>query len=418
MMSRPAGEDLSPRISFLEFVLIIALLMALTALSVDIMLPALPAIDDYFGIADANDRQLIITAYMLGFAVGMPFFGPLSDRFGRKPVLAFGLLIYVVATAGTMLAEDYSTLLFMRFVQGIGCASPRIVSIAVVRDRFAGREMAQVMSFVMMIFVLLPVMAPAIGSGILLFGEWQTVFLALLLTGVGIAVWTQGRLPETRPPPMRQPLSIRWLGKSLKTTVNTRETLGYTIATTFVFGPIIGYINSAQQIFAEVFDQNELFPLFFALVAIALAAAGFLNGRLVGAMGMRRLSHGAVIGFIATSALHLVLGMSDESHSVWVFCGFLSVQMFFFGVIMPNFNAMAMEPLGEIAGTAASFIGAVTTAGGAIIGWYIGGLYDGSYVPLLAGYLICGLIGLVVVAITERGRLFAPHHEPLPAAEG
>lgn len=418
MISRLAGEEFSPTISFVEFVLIIALLMSLTALSVDIMLPALPAIDDYFGIVDANDRQLIITTYMLGFAVGMPFFGPLSDRFGRKPVLAFGLAVYVIATIGTMLVEDYSTLLLLRFVQGIGCASPRIVSIAVVRDRFGGREMAQVMSFVMMIFVILPVMAPAIGSGILLFGNWQTIFLALLIVGIGIAGWTQFRLPETRSPHMRQPLSIRWIGKSLKTTVTTRETLGYTIATTFIFGPIIGYINSAQQIFGEVFDQNALFPLFFALVAIALAAAGFLNGRLVGALGMRRLSHGAVIGFIATSALHLVLGMGDESHSVWVFCGFLSAQMFFFGIVMPNFNAMAMEPLGEIAGTAASFIGAVTTAGGAIIGWYIGGLYDGSYVPLLAGYLICGLVGLVIVAITERGRLFAPHHEPLPAAEG
>lgn len=416
MTTRDIGSTSQTSLSFVEFVGIIAMLMALTALAVDIMLPALPAIDADFKIADPNDRQLVVTAYMLGFAAGQPLFGPLSDRFGRKPVLLFGLGVFILASLGTLLIDTFTGLLLLRFAQGIGSASPRVVGIAVVRDRFGGRDMARVMSFVMIVFVILPVLAPAMGSGLLLFGSWHLIFMALLVFSAVIATWTQVRLPETRPPEDREPLSLRWLGIALYQTVTTRSTLGYTIATAFIFGPLLGYINSAQQIFIEVFDLDDLFPLYFGLIAIALAIAAFLNGRLVGTIGMRPLSHAAVIGFVVIAAAHLAIVLTmDGAPPVWLFSVFLAGNLFCFGIIMPNFNAMAMEPLGRIAGTAASFVGAVTTAGAAGFGWYIGHLYDGSVVPLLTGYLVLGVLALIAVLVTERGRLFVTHHaSPAP----
>ncbi len=397
--------------SFAEFVALIAVLMALTALAVDIMLPALPMIADDFAIADANDRQLVVTAYMLGFAAGMPIYGPLSDRFGRKVMLMIGLGIFVVASLGTLVVDSYSGLLLLRALQGIGSASPRIVGIAVVRDKFEGRDMARVMSFVMMVFILLPMLAPAMGSGLLFLGSWHLIFVALLLTGAAIAIWVQLRLPETRLPEKREPLSLRWLGHALYQTVTNRETLGYTIATAFIFGPLLGYINSAQQIFIEVFDVGDLFPVFFALISTALAAAAFLNGRLVVRIGMRPLSHAALVGFVAIAIVHLAVVLwVDAIPSIWMFSAFLAANLFCFGMMMPNFNAMAMEPLGNIAGVAASFVGAITTAGAAVFGWYIGHLYDGTVVPLLGGYVVLGGLSLVIILITERGRLFKTHH--------
>lgn len=396
---------------FAEFVAIIAMLMALTALAVDIMLPALPLIAGDFAISDANDRQLVVTAYMLGFAAGMPFYGPLSDRFGRKPVLAVGLAIFVLASLGTVLVDSYDALLWLRALQGVGSASPRIVGLAVVRDRFGGRDMARVMSFVMIVFIVLPMLAPAMGAGILLLGGWHLIFIALLLVGAAIAAWAQARLPETRLPEAREPLSLRWLGQALWQTVTTRETLGYTIATAFIFGPLLGYINSAQQIFIEVFELGDLFPLFFALIATALAAAAFINGRLVLRLGMRPLAHGALVGFVVIAAIHLALLLSiDGPPSVWMFTAFVAANLFCFGVMMPNFNAMAMEPLGKIAGTAASFVGAITTAGAAVFGWYVGHLYDGTVIPLIGGYVVLGSLALVAVFVTEGGRMFQPHH--------
>ena len=411
MTPRAAGSANAFSLPFAEFVAIIAMLMALTALSVDIMLPALPMIADDLAVADPNDRQLMITAYMLGFAAAMPVYGPLSDRFGRKLILTVGLGIFVLASLGTLLADSFSSMLLLRALQGIGSASPRIVGIAVVRDKFEGRDMARVMSFVMIVFIILPMLAPAMGSGILALGSWHLIFVALLLFSLAIAVWVQARLPETRPPEEREPLSVRWLGHALYRTVSNRETLGYTIATAFIFGPLLAYINSAQQIFVESFETGELFPLFFAMISASLAVAAFMNGRLVVRIGMRPLSHAALLGFVVVAAAHLaVVLIYGHSPSVWLFCAFLAANFFCFGMMMPNFNAMAMEPLGNIAGVAASFVGAITTAGATVFGWYVGLLYDGTVVPLLSGFLVLGTLALITVLITERGRLFKPHH--------
>ena len=345
-----------------------ASLMALTALSIDIMLPALPQIQADFDTGGENNQQLVVTLYVLGFAAGQLFYGPLSDRFGRKSVLLFGLALYAVASVLCFVAWDFELLLAARFLQGIANASPRVVAIAVVRDVYGGLRMAEVMSFVMMVFILVPVIAPTIGGGFLLFGSWHLIFGFLAVVSLLVLVWTTLRLPETRRVEDRESLSVAWLVKSFAHTITTGQTLGYTLATGAVFGGLMGYINSAQQIFADVYDVHAWFPVIFGCVAAALAVAAFVNSRLVIAL--------------------------------------IAICLFFFGLIMPNFNSLAMEPMGRIAGTASSFIGAVTTGIAATLGWYVGQLYDGTIVPLLAGFAAFGVLCLVLVLITEKGRLF------------
>ncbi len=393
---------------FVEFVALIALLMALTALSIDIMLPALPQIGQALDVADPNRRQLVVTAYMLGFAAGQIVFGPLSDRFGRKPILLCGLIIFAAASLASALAADFQSLLIARAVQGLGCAAPRVMAIAIVRDLYGGRHMARVMSFVMTVFIIAPIVAPGIGEALLIVGRWEWIFQFLFLVALLTIAWSSLRLPETQTPEKREPLSLAWLIRAFGETVTTRQTLGYTISASLVFGALLGYINSAQQIFVDIYGAGSMFPVLFGVVAIALAAAAFLNGRLVVRLGMRWLSHIALIGFFGVAVILLALSLlSDGVPPLWAFCALLSLNLFCFGFAMPNYNALAMEPLGHIAGTASSFVGAFTTAGAAVLGWYVGQQFDGTVVPLALGYVGLGALAILAVAVTERGRLFA-----------
>lgn len=409
-----AGAGGKVRPGFTEFIALCALLMAMTALSIDIMLPALPEIGRALNVVDPNDRQLVVTTYMLGFAVGQLAYGPLSDSFGRKPMLMIGLVLFAAASLVATMAGSFSTLLLARAAQGLGTAAPRVIALAVVRDLFGGRDMARVMSFVMMIFIIAPVLAPGLGEIILFFGDWSWIFAFLFAVGLATILWSSTRLPETRPPDAREPLSIAWLGTAIWETVSTRQTLGYTAATGMIFGALLGYINSAQQVFVDIYDSGSLFAVFFGIVAAALALASFANGRLVANFGMRRMSHTALLGFIVTAAIHLALAAFFAGPPpLWLFCALLSLNLFFFGIAMPNFNAMAMEPLGRIAGTASSFVGAFTTASAAVFGWYIGQRFDGTVVPLLTGYIVLGGMAIATVAVTERGRLFQPQHQEI-----
>ncbi len=402
-----------PMPHFVEFVAMMAALMALTALSVDVMLPALPQIRAEFGLADANRQQLVITSYVVGFALGQLFHGPLSDRLGRKPVLLVGLAVYALASFGCLVAGSFEILLLARIVQGLANAAPRIVAIAVVRDVYGGRRMAEVMSFVMMVFIVVPVLAPSVGGAFLIVGSWHLIFAALLVISLTFLVWMALRLPETRLPESREPLSVDWLLGAFGQAATTRQTLGYTLATGVLFGSLMGYINSAQQIFVEIYRLGAWFPIIFGCVAVALAFASFFNSRFVGRLGMRRVSHAAVIGFAGIGLLHLGLIAGLGAPPLWAFVLLLALNLFCFGLIMPNFNAIAMEPMGRIAGTASSFVGAVTTGMGALLGLWIGQAYDGSVTPLVAGFAGFGLVGLAAVLVTERGRLFGTGH-PLP----
>lgn len=390
---------------FAEFVALIALQMALTALSIDVMLVALGGIAESFSLADDNDRQLVITAYLAGFALGQPLAGPLSDRFGRKPVLAWGIGLYMVGALAAVFAPSFGTLLVARVLQGLGGAAPRIVATAIVRDRFAGRSMARVMSFVMMVFIFVPIIAPSLGAAILHVAPWRWIFGVLAVTGLATLFWSMLRLPETRPRADRLPLSGRAIGQAFAIVVGNRRTLGYAFAVGCLFGALMTYVGSSQQVFMEVFGlSQEAFPLAFGAVASAIAVASLVNARLVERLGMRRLSHAALVGFVAASALFALVA-APLGPSLVVTMTFLMVCFFCFGLIAPNFSALAMEPMGHIAGMASSMVGFVTTALSAGLGWAAGYAYDGSVIPLSIGFAGYSALALVIVLLVEQGRL-------------
>jgi len=393
-------------ISFIEFVCLIAALMALTALSIDIMLPALPQIGASLGVSDENERQLIIIMYMAGFAVGQLFYGALSDRLGRKPVLLAGLGIFLVGTLGALWASTFHVLLFARFVQGLGAASPRVVAIAVVRDLFNGRQMARVMSFAMMIFILIPVFAPSVGQALIHLGNWHWMFGVLFAMGLMVALWSMLRLSETSEVVLahRRALSLT---ASLNAVLTTPRTMAYGIAGGLMFGCLLAYIASSQQVFVGLYGLGQAFPVIFGAIASVMVFASFTNAQLVGRLGMRRLSHSALAGFIAVSAILVLIAAVTQHVPLWVF-GFLLATMFFlFGLIAPNFNAIAMEPQGHNAGMASSVVGALSTAIGAACGGLIGSAFNGTVLPLGLGFFGCALLSaLIIVAVEGRSGLF------------
>jgi DHA1 family bicyclomycin/chloramphenicol resistance-like MFS transporter len=401
---------------FAEFVTLIAALMALTALSIDVMLPALPQMRAEFAIDDPNRQQLVLTSYVAGFAAGQLFHGPLSDWLGRKPVLLVGLAVFALASFLCLAAHSFETLLAARFLQGLACAAPRVVAVAVVRDTYGGRRMAEVMSFVMMIFIVVPVIAPTLGSAVLLLGSWHLIFAFLCAFALVVLAWSGLRLPETHPATVREPMTLGWVARAFGQAIATPQTCGYTLATGVIFGSLMGYINSAQQIFVDAYSAGAWFPVLFGCVAATLALAAFFNSRFVMTLGMRRVSHAALLGFAATALVHLGIALATGQPPLALFVALMALMLFCFGLIMPNFNALAMEPMGRIAGTASSFFGAVTTGLGAALGLWVGQQYDGSVTPLLAGFTAFGLASLAIVLVTERGKLFRSTHpaEPQP----
>lgn len=405
----PAGASAAPpkRLpAFPEFVAMIAMLMALAAMSIDIMLPALPNIAGFYDVADPNAQQRVVIMYLFGFAAGQLVFGPLSDRYGRRAVLFAGLGLYALGAFACLVAGSFTVLLAARFAQGLACAAPRVIAIAVVRDVYAGRRMAQVMSFVMMVFIIVPVVAPSLGGAILLVAPWQAIFGFLFALALVLIAWTALRLPETQDPAHRVGLKPRHITDAFLAVVRSRPTLGYTAAMGAILGALMGYIASAEQIYVGIYGLGVWFPAVFGAIALAQAAASFTNSRLVMRFGMRRLSHLAVTGFTAVSLVHLGLVLALGTLPLPVFAGMLAATFFCFGFVMPNFNALAMEPMGRVAGTASSFVGAATTGLSGLLGWATGHAFAGTTVPLLAGFALFGAVALALVAVTERGRLY------------
>lgn len=410
-MQPPAQEPDAPRLrlSFGEFVAIIACLMAVTALGIDSMLPALPAIARSLSFTDPNQQQWIVASYVFGFGLAQIVYGPISDQVGRRRVLIPALVFYAAASMVAGLSGSFAGIVIARMIQGVAAAAARVLTVSIVRDCYGGRQMARVMSLSFMVFLAVPVLAPSIGTLILQFGSWRLIFVALGVFGLFMAAFVTLRLPETLHPKYRRPLSVCSVGRAARRVVTNRTSLGYTIASTLMFGGLMGFINSAQQIFAGTFGAAARFPLMFALVAAAMAASSLFNARVVETLGMRRLAHGALIGFLVSCALHLGFGLSGRE-SMGVFVGVQALLMGMFSLCVSNFNAMAMEPLGDIAGTASSIQGCATNTGGALIGILISQGYDGTTVPLGLGYSVCGGLTLLAVLGAERGRLFAPHH--------
>ncbi|MBD3845410.1 multidrug effflux MFS transporter [Bosea sp. SSUT16] len=392
---------------FYPFVGLTAALMATNALAIDSMLPALPEMAEALGIAAANQRQWIITAYLLGFGVSQIFYGTISDRYGRRPVLLFGLSVYVLASIGAALSGSFEAMMIARVVQGIGAAATRVLTVSIVRDCYSGRDMARVMSLALIVFLAVPILAPSIGQAILLVAPWRWIFGILTAFGAAVMIWVMFKLPETQHPEDRKPIDVANVSAAFRTTLTSRIGVGYMLAMAFVLGGLFGFINSAQQVFVDVFNVPHLFTIVFAGIALFMAAASLLNSRIVGRLGMRRVSHGALIGYILFTGTHALVALSGHE-TLLLFALFQGGAMFCFGLIGPNFGALAMDPLGHVAGTASSVQGFVTTVVGALLGFYIGQHFDGTVVPITLGFFLCGLVALGIVLIVEKGRLFHP----------
>jgi DHA1 family bicyclomycin/chloramphenicol resistance-like MFS transporter len=399
---------------FPEFVVAIASIMALNPFAMDMMLPALPNIAATFQIPVPNRLQEILSTFLVGFGLGQFVMGTLSDRFGRRPVLLGGMAVYCAASAFAIVAPSFETLLLARFLQGLGTSATRVIATSIVRDCYAGRRMASVLSLAMMIYVAVPVIAPSFGQALMLLTQWRGIFAVLTVYGTLALIWSALRMPETLPLSERKPLVVREVLGAFRQTITNRQTLGYALAAGAVQGALFAFVFSAQQVFTGIYKLGRYFPLAFAAIAIGVAVAGFLNSRLVGRLGMRVISHSALVGFVAVAGITLV-GAKFQMLPLPLFMAIGALLMFAFGLTFANFTALAMEPQGHIAGTASSLYGSITTLLGIGIGTVIGQDYDGTLMPFATGFFACALAALAIAAVVEKGRLFKPSR---PAAPG
>ncbi len=387
-----------------EFALLMAMLMAMAALAIDAMLPALGQIGGELGVERENNRQLVISALFLGFGLGQIAYGPLADRFGRKPGMFIGLGLFVLGCLLSMVAWSYPVMLAGRVLQGIGAAGPRIVTLALIRDRYRGREMARIMSFVFAVFVIVPTVAPALGQVVMLVAGWRSIFGALLAFAVAGLAWFALRQPETLSPERRIPLSIGSIAAKVLEVGSNRRTVAYTFAAATVFGGFIGYLNSVQQIFQEQYLVGALFPVYFAALSLAFAAASYVNGRLVMQHGMRKLSLRGLQALFAISAVFAAIILQGSGpRPLWMFLIWGAGAFFCLGAVFSNVNSLAMEPFGHIAGIAAALIGSFTTLVSMLLGGAIGQLYNGTLLPVVGGFAVLGLVSLGAMGWAERG---------------
>src|SRR5277367_2878010 len=396
------------KIGFLEFVVLAAAMMSTQAIAIDAMLPAFPVIVAALHIANENHVQWIITTYMFGMGCGQLFWGLMSDRFGRRPILIGGLGLYVSAALACGLAGSFPALLAWRFVHGLAAASV-VVTRSVIRDLYSGRQMARVMSLTFMVFLTVPILAPSLGALILWVAPWRYIFIVCGIFAAVVGSWALLRLPETLHPEYRLTLNFAHIAGAVRLVVLNRTSLCYTLAMSVMFGAILAYVGMVQQIFGEVFQRANLMPMMFALCATSMGAAAFLNSRIVEHLGMRRISHAALLMFIAISTVHTMIAASGVEQ-LWTFVAFQSTSMACFALSTSNFGAMAMEPVASAAGVGATLQGFVSTLGGALVGALIGRQFNGTVLPLAAGSLCCGLASLVFVLSAEKGRLFRGHH--------
>ena len=391
----------------LEFIGLMAMLMALNALAIDIMLPGLQQIGAALGVENENHRQYVVSAYLFGFGLAQLAYGPISDRYGRRKPMLFGLAVYVISSLAVVAVPSFAGLLVLRVIQGIGSAAMRVITISIVRDIYGGRAMAEVMSLIMMVFMIVPVIAPGTGQIILLFGDWHLIFVFMAVVALAVAAWMYFRLPETLHEEDVRPFTVASVLGGFRIVLTNRVALCYTIASMFIFGALFGFINSAQQIYVGIYGLGVWFSAAFAAVAVFMAFSSFVNARLVGRFGMRGLSHASLLGFVAVTGVWLLLQiLGPQPMPFAVFHAFFALAMFQFGWIGSNFNSLAMEPLGHVAGTASSVLGFMGTIGGGLIGALIGQAFDGTALPMVAGFFAVSLVGLVFVLIGENGRLF------------
>jgi DHA1 family bicyclomycin/chloramphenicol resistance-like MFS transporter len=410
----PAAESritVSPaqRLGRVEFTAMLAMIMATTALGIDLMLPAFGEIRTAFGLEEGSTAIAgIVTAYFIGFAAAQVMWGPLTDRYGRKAVLRTGLLIYIAGAAASALSPSLGFMYAARLVMGFGAAGPRVMATAVVRDTFEGDAMARAMSFIMAVFVLVPVVAPSLGAGILLFASWRWVFGFCVLFALVILTWSR-RLPETLHPEYRLPGHFDAVRAAARRVLTNRQTLGYTLAMTAMFGAFSSYLASSELIIDGVFDRGPLFPFIFGGVASVMGGAQLVNGNVVERIGVRRMVHGVLFGYVLVALVLLVWAVASGGvPAFWPYMGAFGLLLAMYATLFPNVNTIAMDPMGEVAGMASAVIGATSIAVGAMLGALLDRLIDATVTPQAGGFFASAVLALLVVLWTERGRLFRP----------
>ena len=382
-----------------------ASIFGLQALGIDVMLPALELVAEHYALEKENDQQLIIFAFLLGFGFPQLIFGPLSDRFGRKVLLQLSLIGYFITGLACMIAPSFSSLLVLRLMQGICCAGTRVSAGAIIRDLTKGRAMASILSLVYTVFMIVPILAPALGTAIMSVMPWQWVFGVLGVFSAPIFIWVQLRLPATLAEEDKRPFSIQQVFGGFKMLLSHRITTGYMLASGIIFGSLFAFIGASEQVFDDVFGRGDQFYLYFGGVAGLLAVMNYFNSRVVGRFGMRRISHVVVLLFIALSVANL-LYMQFVGQNFWVFYILFVFTFGCFGMMGANFSSLALEYMGHIAGTANAVYGFVTLTLSSLIGFVVARSFDGTVRPLLIAYVLLGIASLCVILITERGRLF------------
>ena len=381
-----------------EFVPLVALLMGLTALSTDAMLPALPDIGSELGVAARNDVQYIVTAFFLGMGIGPLLFGPLSDCIGRKASILSGLALFMIGCVISVAAVEFWVMIAGRVLQGVGAAAPRVVSMALVRDQYEGRLMARILSFVMAVFITVPMVAPALGQGLLLVADWRAIFVALFIVAGGAGLWLMLRQPETLLRQHRLAFSVTAVMKSAVIVLGTRQTLAYTLALGFVFAPFVAYLSTAQQIFQVTYGVGLLFPLYFAGLALSFGVTVLINGYLVMRYGMRRLCIiAAVVVKLVAATMWVLLFTLEGVPPLWLFLASLLAVFAGVALLFGNLNALAMQPLGSIAGVGAAIVTLISTVVSVPLGGLIGYLYDGTLFTLMGSFALSGAAALAAI---------------------
>ena len=381
-----------------EFVALMAVMTSLVALSIDAMLPALDHIGAQLGSASVQENHLIVSLFFLGMAVGQLYYGPVSDARGRRSAILSGLVVFSIGTVICLLAESMTMLLVGRVVQAFGVSGPRIASLAVIRDQYAGDAMARVMSFIMMVFILVPMLAPAFGQWILSMFDWRHIFTSFLIIGFIAGAWFFIRQPETLPREKRTPFSVTQLKSSIWFILKHRVVMGYTLAMGAIFGAFLAYLSASQTVFESIYLVGDLFPLYFACLAFSIGFASFVNGKLVMRMGMVKLSHIALVGMVASALVLVLCGL------IWngvpplnVFVGVMFIMFFFIGILFGNLNSMAMLPLGHVAGLGAAVIGSLSSLISVPVAIFIGQFIETDIMPVAVGFLLFGIVATVFI---------------------
>lgn len=389
-----------------EFVVLVALMMALVALAIDMMLPALPMIGKELGVKESNENQLIVSILFLGIAFGQLFYGPFADSFGRKLSIYIGFVLFLLGCILSLWSSSLEVMLIARFIQGFGLAGPRIISVALIRDRFGGEEMARVMSLVMAIFVIVPIVAPALGQLMLNYTQWKMIFVFFIVYAILLLIWFSYRMPETLTKEMTHPFSLRRVLKVIKEISKNRISMGYTVASGFVSSLFLGYINSSQQLFQDAYKMGENYAYIFAVLAFSVGLGSFLNGQLfVKYFGMKAMVRFASIMMVVLSIIfYFIASAANGLPDLWQLLVFLSVMLFQVGILFGNLNSLAMQPLGHVAGIGSTIVGALTTFISVPFGIIIGLSFDNTINPLILGFITLSVLATFAIYVAGRER--------------